>query len=357
MIKKINVKLISVLFVMTLVLTGCNGGSESVKQETTKTESSQNNKSSENNAKVVEPLKLTMVGGSPNGLWSLFGESVGNILRESIPGTQYSYESGSGVSNIINVNSGEVPLGLAFNFEVMTALKGEEPFPQAYENTKVLTQLFNNQPYQVVMSKQFSEKYGINSFEDILKKKPPIRISTLKKGILIEKVSRNILEQYGITYDDIERWGGQVHHVNVGTSVGMIKDGKLDLFVLYNFTPNGALMELSNSKDIQLLSLNKDIQQSVAEEFGTPATVIPAGSFEWQNDDVISNNAGLMVLSDPKMSNEDAYLITKTLIENIDKLKALHVNMKDLTPEDMAELPDDIIHPGAMKYYKEAGLK
>src|SRR4051794_30043355 len=74
--------------------------------------------SKEEKEEKTAPLSLTMAGGSAGGFWSLIGEGVGSILRKSNSGTQFSYETGNGVKNVISVSSGQIPLGIAFNFEV-----------------------------------------------------------------------------------------------------------------------------------------------------------------------------------------------------------------------------------------------
>jgi TRAP-type uncharacterized transport system substrate-binding protein len=51
------------------------------------------------------------------------------------------------------------------------------------------------------------------------------------------------------------------------------------------------------------------------------------------------------------------YAITKEVFENLDEFKALHPAFSVLTKESMLTGLSAPIHPGALKYYKEAGLK
>ena len=50
------------------------------------------------------------------------------------------------------------------------------------------------------------------------------------------------------------------------------------------------------------------------------------------------------------------YAITKELFDNLEEFKKLHPAYEILTKETMLEALSAPIHPGAMKYYKEAGL-
>ena len=59
------------------------------------------------------------------------------------------------------------------------------------------------------------------------------------------------------------------------------------------------------------------------------------------------------------MPDSVAYTIVKTIVENAAKLPKIHAALSDFDPK-MAADPglngNCPIHPGAMKYYKEAGL-
>jgi TRAP transporter TAXI family solute receptor len=58
-----------------------------------------------------------------------------------------------------------------------------------------------------------------------------------------------------------------------------------------------------------------------------------------------------------KVSDKVVYAITKEVFENFEAFKKLHPAYQVLTKKNMLEGMSAPIHPGAMKYYKEAGLK
>ena len=57
-----------------------------------------------------------------------------------------------------------------------------------------------------------------------------------------------------------------------------------------------------------------------------------------------------------KVPDEIVYAITKEVFDNFEEFKKLHPAYSVLTKENMLEGMSAPIHPGAMKYYKEAGL-
>jgi TRAP-type uncharacterized transport system substrate-binding protein len=191
---------------VTSVLAGCSENSSTAPSKQ-KAEGSIPKDDLKSAMKTVDSLKLTLVGGSAGGFWSLVGEGAGNILRQSIPNTQVSYETGNGVKSVIDVTAGKIPMGIAHNFEVKAGINGEPPFKEKVPKVTALVALYNNAGLQIVVSKDFTDKYGITSMEDIAAKKPPIRVAINQRGNLNETVNRLMFEGYGFTYDDIKKWG------------------------------------------------------------------------------------------------------------------------------------------------------
>jgi TRAP transporter TAXI family solute receptor len=56
------------------------------------------------------------------------------------------------------------------------------------------------------------------------------------------------------------------------------------------------------------------------------------------------------------ISNEIVYAITKEVFDNLEAFKKLHPAYSVLTKKNMLEGLSAPLHPGAVKYYKEAGL-
>ncbi len=57
-----------------------------------------------------------------------------------------------------------------------------------------------------------------------------------------------------------------------------------------------------------------------------------------------------------KVPDRVVYAITKEVFDNFEDFKKLHPAYQVLTKQNMLEGMSAPIHPGAMKYYKEAGL-
>lgn len=137
----------------------------------------------------------------------------------------------------------------------------------------------------------------------------------------------------------------------LSNAVNALKNGQIDGFVTAGSWPAPNVVEAAASTGVTVLSLS-DAQ--VAETKRT-RLVIPAGTYAGQESDIVTTSLPVAAYATTKMDDDTAYELTKTFWEQ----KAA---MGDAAPwwnGVSAELMSNItgkIHPGAVRYYKEAGI-
>lgn len=136
--------------------------------------------------------------------------------------------------------------------------------------------------------------------------------------------------------------------------------------------PVSALQEMvANQKNqVFAISVPGDLIMQAAEDAGiadvfpyVSLTAAPGSLSEAQTDgfEVYGAVTGC-VCAWSTMSNETAYNIAKTLCENADSLGDFYSSLDNLSAEQLVSLLSTVveneeeIHPGALQYYKEAGL-
>ena len=85
--------------------------------------------------------------------------------------------------------------------------------------------------------------------------------------------------------------------------------------------------------------------------------VIPKGTYSNQKKDATTFGVKATVVTSANVSEELVYLVTKAVMENFDDFRAQHPAFGPLEKKNM--ISDGLsapLHPGAIKYYKEAGL-
>jgi TRAP transporter TAXI family solute receptor len=84
---------------------------------------------------------------------------------------------------------------------------------------------------------------------------------------------------------------------------------------------------------------------------------IAAGTYPGQTKDIKTIAQPNFLAVNANVSEEHVYQLTKTMYENLGFLSAIHPATKVMAVENaMAGLPVPL-HPGAVRYYKEVGLK
>jgi TRAP transporter TAXI family solute receptor len=84
---------------------------------------------------------------------------------------------------------------------------------------------------------------------------------------------------------------------------------------------------------------------------------IPGGMYRGTPGDTMTFGVGATFVTSAKVPDEIIYNVVKAVFENFDQFKKLHPAFKVLKKEEM--IKDGLsapLHPGAVKYYKEAGL-
>ena len=189
------------------------------------------------------PVNVTIAGYSSGGQVSVFGEGVIDAVRRSYPDSSIIYEPGNPAGGLEYLRTGRRPFALESIVEPRMAYEGRAPFREAYPEGTI-TGVLNGAPdvfaLKVYARKQFLDQHGITSFDDLIKKEIPMRVSVNQPGNLWAREHvRALLSYYGKTMEDIESWGGTLVPQPTGASNDLMRDGRLDVIITGGATPAG----------------------------------------------------------------------------------------------------------------------
>ena len=148
-------------------------------------------------------------------------------------------------------------------------------------------------------------------------------------------------------------------HAGYGPSAEALQNGQVEGISTPAGVPVGAVSQMMASMGDGVKLLDFTDEQMAKADGGRELWtryVIPAGTYPGQAADVntIAQPNFLAVRSD--LSDENVYLITKTVYENLPFLQAIHPATKAMAIEKaIAGLPLPL-HPGAARYYQEVGV-
>merc|ERR1712000_403534 len=102
---------------------------------------------------------------------------------------------------------------------------------------------------------------------------------------------------------------------------------------------------------------NKATEALIKEDPYYRKAVIPGGMYRGSDEDTTTFGVAATFVSSTDVPEDVVYAVVKAVFENFDSFKRLHPAFANLNKEEMvSDALSAPLHPGAAKYYKEAGL-
>lgn len=308
----------------------------------------------------LSPTTLTWVAGGVGGGWYVQAGGIARMIAEKQPKITIKVVPGGGVVNPVRVSKHKDDLGWGITFVDKMAFKGLAPVYKAPNpDVRSLGGIFGIYHIHFLAAKDT----GISTVAELaakIKAGDALRIAAPMKGTSDLPLINTILAFYGVSLDDVEKNGGKVFHAVYADMVSLYKDKHVDYVMTHLALPGAAITEMTVSRDSTLLSVSDAAIAHLHTELGTLALdsgrcVIPAGTYKGQDKDVTAvASAGEMIIN-KDVPDILAYTIIKTICDNVAELYTINPANKNFDPAvgwKNVALP---LHPGAEKFYKEAG--
>jgi hypothetical protein len=302
------------------------------------------------------PVTLKFASFHVGGGWYVMAGAMAEAIKKELPeGSLVDVvPTGGGVVNVKLIDSGEMDLGFTFGLNERMAWLGQEPYDKEYRNIRLVAARLDTYWNGIAIGKDVAERYGITSIEDIKNKKIGLKLVTSTIGGNSEFGTKKILEAYGITYDDLRAWGGEVYFERMGTAAAMIKDRRADAMGWMVTPGHPTWTDIFTARDMVWLPVTGEAMKKMVE-LGWFEGKIPAGTFKGMEEDVPLPQTATELIVRADLSDELVYLITKAIVERRGEIVAAYKPVSVWNPEETPNVALIDLHPGAIKYYKEKG--
>jgi hypothetical protein len=299
---------------------------------------------------ALAPTSVTLATGTPGGVYHPVGSAICrmfNLDGEHQATPCVAVSSDGSVANIRRVESGDSTFGLSQTDVAYAAFHGEGPFAAAGPDPKlrILIALYP-EAFTVVARADT----GIRDFQDLRGKRVGIGTS----GVGYNFTRDVILGSYGSTIPDPER----VLEFAPAEQNQALCGNKVDAIIFEAGHPNGLTQEATTDCRARLVRVaGPPIDRLLATHSYYIASVIPGGMYAGNPGDVPTIGTRAVLVTSSNQPDELTYAAVKAVFENFAVFRRLHpalstLEIKDIVPNE-AVMP---IHPGARKYYREAGL-
>lgn len=182
---------------------------------------------------------------------------------------------------------------------------------------------------------------GVKTFADLAGK-----TILLGKGSFGAREGAKYLKMFGLD--------GKVKLANVelNAAVSALKNKQIDGFVTAGSYPAPNVIEAAASTGVIILSLS---DEQIKKTKRTKLT-IPAGTYAGVTSDVVTTSLPVVAHTTTAMDNDTAYALTKTYWAQKSDLGKAAAWWNGVSGAMLANVYGKL-HPGAVKYYDEAGIK
>ncbi|MBC7803431.1 MAG: TAXI family TRAP transporter solute-binding subunit [Candidatus Parcubacteria bacterium] len=298
---------------------------------------------------TVQAQNISIATGGTGGVYYPLGGGLAALLSKKVPGMTATAEvTGGSVANMQLVGTGKSYLAFTQADAAIDALKGQDKFTGKPIPVRALAVLYPNRMHVVSI-----DGTGITKIADMKGK----RVSTGSGGSATEVFAFRVIEAAGLDKDkDMRR-----ERLGVAESVSALKDRKIDAFFWVGGLPTAAVTDLSNSPGVKIKMIDiAHLVPEMAKKHGSIyiKDVIPQRMYKGMEADNQAATVTNLLAVHQSMDDKTAYIITKTMFENVVDLVRVHAEAVNIKLENQkAENSSIPWHPGAVKYFAERGIK
>jgi TRAP transporter TAXI family solute receptor len=293
---------------------------------------------------------VTIGTGGVTGVYYPTGGSICRLVNKSRKehGIRCSVEStGGSVYNLNTIRAGELDMGVAQSDWQYHAYNGTSKFADKGAN-KDLRAIFSvhPEPFTVVARADA----GIKTFDDLKGK----RVNVGNPGSGQRGTMEVLMKAKGW---DMKTFA-LASELKSSEQSSALCDNKIDAMVFTVGHPSGSIKEATTSCDSVLVQVSgAEVDKLIGDNSYYRSATIPGGMYRGNDKDTMTFGVGATFVASTNTPDDVIYEVVKAVFENFDTFRKLHPAFANLKKEQMVK--DGLsapLHPGAAKYYKEAGL-
>lgn len=291
--------------------------------------------------------KFLSVGTAPpGGAFFVVGGAIAQVVSQHTGDMNWevSAEATKGTQeNIRRLAKSELEFALANAAISYFAVRGEGAWKGEQPIRAVMTLAPN---VALFITPQSS---GVKTLADLKGK----RVVVGPAGAGFEYFLEPILGAHGVSYQDFT----PLNNTQAG-AVDMLADGSAAAAFLGGAVPTASVTRASAAQNIFFIPFDDAAKQELFENYPFfNAVVIPSGTYRGQDEAFNGMNVGAMhLITAANLDPETVYQFTKTLYEQRAEVVKIHPAGRAINPKNIVKDTGTPFHPGAIRYYKEAGI-
>ncbi len=290
--------------------------------------------------------ELTLATGGTSGMYYAVGNALATTLGDHLTKSSLSVAStGASKANVQQITGGDAQMAILQSDVLNYAHNGsggEGMFEGKAEKGALWVAGLYNETVQVIANTSITDISQLRG--------KTVCVGDIGSGTALN--AEQVLEAYGMTFKDITPL-----YMGFAKGADAMKNGQCDAAFTVAGTPTAALTELAATYKYNFLSLSPEAVKFLTGKY--PFLVqenMPANTYTGvQPNEVVCVAVKAVLVASDKLSEDVVYELTKAIFDNQKALGSAAAKLANLTAKGAVDGSFDL-HPGAAKYYKEAGI-
>ncbi|HEV7264677.1 MAG TPA: TAXI family TRAP transporter solute-binding subunit [Falsiroseomonas sp.] len=294
--------------------------------------------------------QFVRIGSGLAGTYPVFGAKMAEIINREVPGARANTLPGPTEQNLIRVQRGQAELCLSYTFQTYQVASGQGELNVPSPDLRHIMSTYGS--YHMIVAQKDAP---IENLGDVAKR--PLRVWLGPRASVFWPMNMAALAAYDLTPEDITKAGGVINTAGYGNLTQLFQDGQVDVAFFAGPAPYSLLLQLDRSPGFRMLGL--DAEAARKYEAALPGTGVrphPGGLYQSVPNPVPATYVFNHVAASAKMPEELAYNITKALWGAHREFHGLFPGADETKPETALAYNKVPVHPGAERYYREAGI-
>jgi hypothetical protein len=303
---------------------------------------------------IAQQKKFFVIStGGTGGTYYPLGGILAQALSQAVPEVVVTSQAGNAsVANCNLIRDKQVESAFVQSNVAYNAYKGLEQFKdKPATNLRFIASLYP-ETIQIVARADS----GIKTLKDVKGK----RLVPGDRGSGTEIDAQNVLAAYGLWDSKAGKYIGfaGVDWLSFSGGAQRLQDKQADVTFTTAGWPTAAITELAISTNIVLVPIEEAKIKDLTKKYPFYAkVVIPKATYKGQDKDVATITTMAQWVVGAEVPDDVVYKLTKALWESgAKKMAEAHAQGKNVTPKTALAGMSIPLHPGAEKFYKEAGL-
>jgi uncharacterized protein len=299
-------------------------------------------------AQAQQKTDVIFSAGPTGGSWTPMAAAASQVINKRFPELNVQVEPGAALVNMEKIRSDKADIGWSMTSVMADARTGTGQFEGKPSDKALYVANFYPNVWQLVVP----ASSNINSIKDL--KGQPVALPARGNTSLVSGWEY-LLKVNGMTLNDL----GAKSYGPVSSNAEAVKNRQAMAAGWFTTVPASFVLDLGSAMPLRMLAVS-DAELAELRKLnpGLVRHTVKASFYKEQgiSEDVQTFQSPTVMIAAARTPADVIYKVTKAVVEGRDEFANVAAVMKGVTSAEMAQNFDMPYHPGAEKYYLEAGL-